>query len=76
VLDGVACLVVAYVVAALLGLDPLAGAGEFVVIALAGGAVYGSILILVGTVREGSSVLDGADRKALDMPSLGARRMA
>ncbi|MDA0158735.1 hypothetical protein OM076_00545 [Solirubrobacter ginsenosidimutans] len=52
VIDAIACVVVAFGVAALLGLDPFSGAVEFVITALLGGAVYGVILIICEAARH------------------------
>jgi hypothetical protein len=49
--DAIACVAVTFGVAALLGLNPFSGAAEFVLTALAGGAVYGALLAAVDAVR-------------------------
>jgi Na+-transporting NADH:ubiquinone oxidoreductase subunit NqrD len=49
--DAIACVAVAFGVAALVGLDAISGPTEFVLTALAGGAAYGALLLIIGAVR-------------------------
>ena len=50
--DAIACVAVVFGVAALLGLDPFGSAAGFLLSALAGGAAYGVILLVIDAVRR------------------------